>query len=208
MKLARVLVLAVWAFSLDARSGNQIYEPLAAIAQAGLSASIADRPAPRHGFSNSVEAVEWLTEMSQRLERRIPDFRTRLDLLRTLRYESIRAGLDPQLMLAVIQVESNFRKYAVSSAGARGYLQVMPFWIELIGRSTDNLFNLRTNLRYGCVILKHYVEMENGNLTRALGRYNGSLGRPEYPATVARVLNASWRYDAPLARPASATWRE
>jgi len=133
--------------------------------------------------------------MSRRLDRRLPDFRVRLDFLRTLHYEATRAGIDAQLVLAVIQVESNFRKYAVSSAGARGFMQVMPFWVDLIGRRGDNLFGLRTNLRFGCVILKHYLEMEKGNLTRALARYNGSLGKSSYPDLVIRALRANWQYD-------------
>jgi soluble lytic murein transglycosylase-like protein len=197
-KLRRVLQAAACALLLTsshAFAGAQIYEPMAADVRAGLAASIADRPAPRHGFADSLEAVDWLTEMSARLERRIPDFNERRDFLKTVHYEATRAGLDPQLMLAVIQVESNFRKYAVSGAGARGYMQVMPFWIRVIGRSEDNLFNLRTNLRYGCVILRHYLEIEKGNVERALGRYNGSLGKPEYPGLVFGAMRAGWRYD-------------
>ena len=180
-----------WASTLHA--GAQIYEPLAASMRAGLQASIADTPASRHAFSNPMEAVSWLTEMAQRIEKRVPYLRTRLDLLRTVHYEASRAGLDPQLVLAVIHVESNFRKFAVSSAGARGYMQVMPFWVGLIGKKSDNLFNLRTNLRYGCVILRHYLDIEGGNRSRALGRYNGSLGKPEYPNLVLRAMRASWR---------------
>jgi soluble lytic murein transglycosylase-like protein len=105
-----------------------------------------------------------------------------------------RAGLDPQLVLSVIQHESAFRKYAVSSAGARGYMQVMPFWTNLIGAAGHNLFHLRTNLRYGCVILRHYLDVEGGDLYRALGRYNGSLGRPEYPTAVLAVQNRNWQF--------------
>jgi len=183
------------AWASTVHSGAQIYEPLAASMRAGLQASIADTPASRHAFSNPMDAVSWLTEMAQRIEKRVPYLRTRLDLLRTVHYEASRAGLDPQLVLAVIQVESNFRKFAVSSAGARGYMQVMPFWVGLIGKKSDNLFNLRTNLRYGCVILRHYLDIEGGNLSRALGRYNGSLGKPEYPNLVLRAMRASWRYD-------------
>jgi len=183
------------AWASTVHSGAQIYEPLAASMRAGLQASIADTPASRHAFSNPMEAVSWLTEMAQRVEKRVPYLRSRLDLLRTVHYEASRAGLDPQLVLAVIQVESNFRKFAVSSAGARGYMQVMPFWVGLIGKKSDNLFNLRTNLRYGCVILRHYLDIEGGNLSRALGRYNGSLGKPEYPNLVLRAMRASWRYD-------------
>jgi soluble lytic murein transglycosylase-like protein len=186
---------AAMACACGAHAGAQIYEPLAASMRAGLQASIADTPASRHAFSNSMDAVNWLTEMAQRMEKRIPYLRTRLDLLRTVHYEASRAGLDPQLVLAVINVESNFRKFAVSSAGARGYMQVMPFWVDLIGKKGDNLFNLRTNLRYGCVILRHYLDIEGGNLSRALGRYNGSLGKPEYPNLVLRAMRANWRDD-------------
>lgn len=179
----------------EVHAGAQIYEPMAASVRAGLASLIADETSPRHGFSSSVDAVEWLTDMSRRLDRRLPDYRGRLDFLRTVHYEATRAGLDSQVVLAVIQVESNFRKYAVSSAGARGFMQVMPFWVGLIGQRGDNLFNLRTNLRYGCVILKHYIEMEKGNLTRALARYNGSLGKVEYPNLVYRAMSANWQYD-------------
>jgi len=182
----------------EASAGAQIYEPLAAEVRAGLQASIADRPAPRHGFTNSAAAVNWLTEMSQRLEAKIPNFQSRVEFLRTVHYESIRAGLDPQLVLAVIQVESGFRKYAVSRSGARGYMQVMPFWIGLVGQKGDNLFSLRTNLRYGCVILKHYLDVEKGDLFRALGRYNGSVGNPEYPGTVLGARRGVWRYEGKL----------
>ena len=182
-----------WASAVYA--GAQIYEPLAASMRAGMQASIADTPASNHAFSNSLDAVNWLSEMAQRMEKRVPYLRTRLDLLRTVHYEASRAGLDPQLVLAVVSVESNFRKFAVSPAGARGYMQVMPFWVDLIGKKGDNLFNLRTNLRYGCVILRHYLDIEGGNLSRALGRYNGSVGKPEYPNMVLGTMRASWRYD-------------
>ena len=179
-------------------AGAQIYEPLAAEVRAGLQASIADRPAPRHAFTDSAAAVNWLAEMSQRLEPRIPNFASRIEFLRTVHFEAISARLDPQLVLAVIQVESNFRKYAVSRSGARGYMQVMPFWVGLVGRPGDNLFNLRNNLRYGCVILKYYIDAEKGNLQRALGRYNGSLGRPDYPNLVIGAWRSSWHYQGKL----------
>ena len=181
----------------DIQAGAQIYEPMAASVRAGLAAAVADDPSPRHGFSDAREAVGWLTEMSSRLDRRLPDFRIRLDFLRSVHYEATRAGLDPQVVLAVIQVESNFRKYAVSSAGARGFMQVMPFWVGLIGHRGDNLFNLRTNLRFGCIILKHYLELEKGDLTRALARYNGSLGKPGYPNLVYRAMRSNWNYEQP-----------
>ena len=206
------LLVCLCLVALRAYAGAQIYEPLASDVRAGLASAVADSPAPLHGFSDSIEAVNWLSEMSARLRGRIPDFRVRLDLLRTVHYEAIRAGLDPQLVLAVINVESNFHKYAVSGAGAKGYMQVMPFWTGLIGRQGDNLFNLRTNLRYGCVILNHYLAMEKGDLARALARYNGSLGKPEYPRMVLTALNSAWRYgsveaasDSPGKQPRPAT---
>lgn len=193
-------IVGILCLHQPAHAGNQQYEPLAASAQAGLRAAIADRPAPIHGFTNGIQAANWLVNMSRRLEKRITNFESRLDFLRSVHYEAIRAGLDPQLVLAIIQVESNFRKYALSGAGARGYMQVMPFWTGLIGRPGDNLFNLRTNLRYGCVILRHYLDREKGDLLRALGRYNGSLGKPEYPAMIMSALKTSWRYEEKLAQ--------
>ncbi|MEG1831736.1 MAG: lytic transglycosylase domain-containing protein, partial [Burkholderiaceae bacterium] len=134
------------------------------------------------------------------LAKRKPDQTVRLDFLRTLDYEAVRAGLDRQLVLALVQVESGFRKYAVSSAGARGYMQVMPFWTKVIGDGDPRkLFDMRANLRYGAVILRHYLDIERGNLFLALGRYNGSRGRAEYPDLVLGALKSRWEY-APPAR--------
>jgi hypothetical protein len=147
------------------------YEPLPASSQEKAKASIADVPSSGHAFSNSVNAVDWLTNMASRLENEIPYLRTRLDLLRTIHYEATRAGLDSQLVLAMIDTLSGFRKFAISESGARGYMQVHPAWTDRIGRKEDNLFNLRTNIRYGCVILRHYLDVENGDLPRALLRY-------------------------------------
>ena len=132
--------------------------------------------------------------MSRRLSIFIADQNYRIEFLRSVHYESKRAGLDPQMFLALIQVESQFSKYAVSPVGARGYMQVMPFWIKVIGNPNDNLFHLRTNLRYGCVILRHYLDIENGNYFRALGRYNGSLGRAEYPNLIKKAFDSRWKY--------------
>jgi soluble lytic murein transglycosylase-like protein len=137
--------------------------------------------------------------MDRRLARRIPDRKQRLELLRTVHYEATRARLDPQLVLGVIEVESGFRKYAVSRAGARGYMQVMPFWVKQIGQPTHNLFHLRTNLAYGCAILRYYLDVEHGDYFRALGRYNGSLGQPQYPNTVLSAWRGRWKYDGPTA---------
>ena len=178
-----------------ALAGAQLYEPLSASVRGALHKAVSDAKPPSSSFRTPMEAVDWLSEMSRRLERRIPNREYRLDLLRSVHYEATRAGLDPQLVLGLMQVESGFRKYAVSSAGARGYMQVMPFWVKLIGRPEDNLFDLRTSLRYGCTILRHYLDIEKGDLFRALGRYNGSLGKPEYPNMVRAAWQNQWSYD-------------
>jgi len=177
-------------------AGAQKYEPLAASVQGALHKAVSDSRPTVSSFKNPLEAADWLGEMSRRLSKRIPDREYRLDLLRSVHYEATRAGLDPQLVLGLMQVESGFRKYAVSSVGARGYMQVMPFWVKLIGRPDDNLFDLRTSLRYGCTILRHYLDIEKGDLYRALGRYNGSLGKPEYPNMVRAAWQNNWGYEA------------
>ena len=195
MRLAAPLgcILAL-ALPATAHAGAQVYEPLAASVQAALHKSISDEAAPFLAFQSETEARRWLAAMSRRLAARMPDRVQREEFLVTVHYEAKRAGLDPQLVLGLIQVESNFRKYAVSRSGARGYMQVMPFWIKLIGDPENNLFHLRINLRYGCVILRHYIDMEKGDLFRALGRYNGSLGKPEYPNMVVRAWQRNWQY--------------
>lgn len=196
----RRLIAAICLLSASAAfAGAQKYEPLSASVQAALQKAVSDSRPPGTSFRNSMEAVDWLSEMSRRLEKRIPSREYRLELLRTVHYEASRAGLDPQLVLGLMQVESGFRKYAVSSAGARGFMQVMPFWVKLIGRPDDNLFHLRTNLRYGCTILRHYLDIEKGDLFRALGRYNGSLGQPEYPNMVRAAWQNQWGYERKLA---------
>jgi soluble lytic murein transglycosylase-like protein len=188
------LGLAIALLPATALAGAQQYEPLAASVQAALHAAIADHASPEPHFSSIEEKVNWLTEMSGRLARRVPDRNARLDLLKTVHYEAKRAGLDPQMVLALIQVESGFKKYSVSSAGARGYMQVMPFWVGLIGSKGQNLFHMRVNLRFGCTILRHYLDIENGDLYRALGRYNGSLGKPEYPNMVRGAWEKQWAW--------------
>jgi len=182
---------------LAARCGAQVEERLAPSVVAGLARAIADNPVPVD-FSQQTPIGAWVTEMSRRLTPKFADDRERRDFLATVYYEATRAGLDPQVVLGVIHHESGFKKYAVSSASARGFMQVMPFWTRQIGSSEHNLFNLRTNLRYGCVILRHYLDMEAGDYFRALGRYNGSLGRAEYPNAVLGAA-ARYRFDpAPL----------
>ena len=192
--MRRVTLLLTLLLPLTAFAGAQIYEPLAASVQAALSHTISDQAPPKSSFLDSLEAIDWLTEMSRRLEKRIVDRESRLEFLRAVHYEATRAGLDPQLVLGLIQVESGFKKYSVSSSGARGFMQVMPFWIKVIGRNDDNLFHLRTNLRYGCTILRHYLDIEQGDLYRALGRYNGSLGQAEYPNLVRGAWHNQWIY--------------
>jgi len=174
-----------------ALAGTQMYQPLSASVRTALHQSIADQGSSKSAFTSGQEETVWVQEMSQRfrLDKRMPDEATRRDFLKTVHYEATRAGLDPHMVLGLIQVESRFKKYAVSRAGARGFMQVMPFWVGLIGAPQDNLFHLNVNLRYGCTILRHYLDMEKGDLYRALGRYNGSLGQPGYP----NLVNAAWQ---------------
>ncbi len=183
-------------FSIMAEGGAQQYTPLSAAVRTVLQHSISDQAAPKLSFASEQDAQLWLGEMSQRLERRMPDAKMREDFLTTVHYEATRAGLDPQMVLGLIEVESQFHKYAISPVGARGYMQVMPFWVTEIGAKEQNLFHLRTNLRYGCTILRFYLDQEHGNLFRALGRYNGSVGHPEYPNRV----KAAWRQHWTLSR--------
>ena len=194
--IRNAIVAAALLVAVQARAGNQLYEPMTASVRAALHKAVSDHAAPFLAFSTAGEARAWLHAMSHKLERRIPDRTLREEFLVTVHYEAKRAGLDPQLVLGLMQVESAFRKYAVSSAGARGLMQVMPFWIKVIGGDDDNLFHLRTNLRFGCVILRHYIDIEKGDLYRALGRYNGSLGRPEYPNMVLGAWK-QWEFAPP-----------
>jgi soluble lytic murein transglycosylase-like protein len=180
------------------QAGAQKEEQLSASVKSLMQRSVSDSAPPRLLFKSETEAYAWLSEMSRRLQKRIPDQQFRLDFLRTVHYEATRAGLDPQLVLGLIQVESGFKKYAVSSAGARGFMQVMPFWVKSIGASDHNLFHLRVNLRYGCTILRHYLDIERGDLYRALGRYNGSLGKPHYPNLVVGAWRKHWSYQPSL----------
>ena len=197
----RRLILAVCcaALSTVAWGGAQKYENLAVSVRAGLHKAVSDQVVPFLAFDTVEEAREWLDAMSKKLERRIPDRRTREEFLVTVHYEAKRAGLDPQMVLGLIQVESNFRKYAISRAHAHGYMQVMPFWVRLANSPGDDLFNLRTNLRYGCWIFRHYLDEEHGDYFRALGRYNGSLGQADYPNAVVRAWINHWKYPLRLA---------
>jgi len=181
-----------------ARAGAQVEEPLADAVRSALSAAIAERAPPKPTFANIEDRLahlRWLGTMSEKLQKQKAELSTRVEFLNTLWYESKRAGLEPALMLGLVQVESGFRKYAISIVGARGYTQVMPFWARLIGDGdVARLFHMQTNLRFGCVILRHYLDREQGDLFLALGRYNGSRGRPEYPNA---VFAAQRRWDYP-----------
>lgn len=196
-KLAGIFLLL---FPVFAQAGAQKMEgAVCNSATAGLFvAEVSYKPITRQlfvsVFASAKKAMAWLTAMSKRLEKRIPDPKTRNDFLMTVYYEALRLALDPQLILGIIQIESDFNKYAVSTAGALGYMQVMPFWTKLCGDPNHNLFHLRRNLRYGCNILRGYLRMEKGNYFRALGRYNGSLGQATYPNLVLRAWRGPWSY--------------
>ena len=183
---AALASLATW--PARSQAGSQVEEPLADAVRGALSAAIAELAPPKPAFAGIEERLaylRWLGAMSERLHKQKAELVTRVEFLQTLWYESKRAGLEPSLMLALVQVESGFRRYAISVVGARGYTQVMPFWARLIGNGdVARLFHMQTNLRFGCVILRHYLDLERGDLYLALGRYNGSRGRPEYPNAV------------------------
>jgi soluble lytic murein transglycosylase-like protein len=171
-----------------AHAGSQLEEPLIDSVRTALSSAVANQAPPEPDFPTTearLAYLRWLGTMSDRLRRRKPEWQVRRDFLQTVWYESKRAGLDVSLVLGLIQVESAFRKFAVSSVGARGYMQVMPFWTRVIGDGDPGkLFHMQTNLRFGCVILRHYLERERGDLFLTLGRYNGSRGRAPYPDAV------------------------
>ena len=188
------LLLAATFLTHPAQAGGQREEAMSANVRSSLQRGLADTAVTRTAFRQAADETAWLKEMSQRLSKRMPDESERMEFLTTLHWEASRAGVDPQLMLGLIQVESGFRKYAVSPVGARGFTQVMPFWVKAIGNPDHNLFQLRTNLRYGALILRHYIDIERGDLFRALGRFNGSLGHPEYPNLVVGAWKRHWDY--------------
>ncbi len=178
-------------FSEQSHAGGQLEEPLADSVRGALSAAVSSTapPIPELNDTESrLKYIRWLSAMSDRLYPKKRDFNTRKEFLQTVWYESKRAGLDTALVLGLTQVESNFRKYAVSPVGARGYMQIMPFWMRVIGGSEKSdpgkLFHMQTNIRFGCVILRHYLDRERGDLFMGLGRYNGSRGKAAYPDAV------------------------
>jgi soluble lytic murein transglycosylase-like protein len=202
--VAAIVLVGICSFQ-SAHAGAQKEEELGESVRTALAAAIADN-APRkwryEKIEDRIRYLNWLGEMSDRLatRRKDVDARTRRELLETIYYEAKRAGLDPAMVLGLIQVESNFRKYAISSADARGLMQVMPFWTRVIGDGdVRKLFHMQTNLRYGCTILRHYIDREKGNLFLALGRYNGSRGRDPYP----NAVHDAWKRWETAAAPAA-----
>jgi len=193
---AALIAMAAGVLPRLSTAGAQVEEPLADSVRSALSAAVAADAPPRPVFADMEQRLaylRWLGATSDRLKKRKSEARTRIEFLETLWYEAKRAGLEPALVLGLIQVESGFRKYAVSVVGARGYMQIMPFWARVIGDGdAAKLFHMQTNLRFGCVILRHYLERERGDLFMALGRYNGSRGRPEYPNAVL-ALRREWQ---------------
>ena len=198
--LSRLSVLPLLlSFSHGVRAGGQLEEPLADSVRTALSSAIANSAPPIPEFFDTearLAYLRWLTDMSERLRRYKAELQDRAEFLQTIWYEARRAGLDVHLVLGLVQVESAFRKFAVSVVGARGYMQIMPFWARVIGDGDPSkLFHMQTNLRFGCVILRHYLDRENGNLFMALGRYNGSRGKAEYPNVVFAAAR-KWGYVA------------
>lgn len=181
-----------------AHAGGQLEEPLADSVRSALRAAVASAGPPELQFASTearLSYLRWLTAMSDRLYRRKPDDASRREFLQTIWYEARRAGLDVSLVLGLVEVESAFRKFAISSVGARGYMQIMPFWTRVIGDGdAGTLFHMQTNLRFGCVILRHYLDRERGDMFMALGRYNGSRGRPPYPNAVF-AAQRKWAFD-------------
>jgi soluble lytic murein transglycosylase-like protein len=190
--LPAFLLPGVLLFSEQSQAGAQVEEPMMDSVRIALRAAVhsSDPPIPEFKDTESyLKYLRWLGEMSDRLKPKKSDLQTRKDFLQTVWYESKRAGLDTALVLGLIQVESNFRKYAISWVGARGYMQIMPFWLRVLAEddgkhNTSHLFNMQTNIRFGCVILRHYIDRERGDLFLGLGRYNGSRGKAAYPDAV------------------------
>lgn len=192
-------ILLIVLFSTVTHAHLQRYESLIVSTHFFTHDEINDKPVTHQEYIRLATDNAWLEAMNNRLKMFKPDPRKRKAFLRTVYYEATRAGVDPQLVLSIIQVESDFRKYAISQAGAKGYMQIMPFWVDTIGNENHNLFHLRVNLRYGCMILRHYLNKENGDYFRALGRYNGSLGHAAYPQMVVSLWRTTWHYpDDPI----------
>ncbi|ARU56589.1 MAG: lytic transglycosylase domain-containing protein [Pseudomonadales bacterium] len=171
--------------SINSLAGQQLFD-------AELRDLLKNTITDNQSFADRYDAEVWLVDMSTRLEKFVKSPKQRLEWLELIHREANRAGVEPELVLAVIEIESHFNRFAISRVGAQGLMQVMPFWKKEIGRSEDNLTQVQTNLRYGCTILKHYIDKEKGNLTRALARYNGSLGKTWYPEKVMNAWEKNW----------------
>ena len=180
-----------------AYAGGQLEEPMIDSVRSALSAAVNSGAPPIPEFKDTesrLKYLRWRAAMSDRLVKKKTDFQTRQDFLQTVWYESKRAGVDTTMVMGLITVESNFRKFAVSRVGARGYMQIMPFWVRVIGDGdVSKLFHMQTNIRFGCVILRHYLERERGDTFLALGRYNGSRGKAEYPNAV-NAAKRQWEW--------------
>lgn len=204
---ACLLVASAWAagMQLPAYAGAQLEEPLVDSVRSALQAAVSDLSPPEPVFTSTdarLDYLRWLTVSSDKLRRRMPSWEDRRDFLQTLWYEAKRAGLEVSLVLGLIQVESGFRRFVISHAGARGYMQIMPFWARVIGDGdASKLFHMQTNLRFGCVILRHYLDREKGDMFMALGRYNGSRGKPQYPNAVF-AAQRQWILNPQATRPA------
>lgn len=185
MRLAALLIAGLLLPATDRAAAQGEPDP-------ALIALLREAASETESFPDRFDAQVWLTDMSARLERQVKDPEERVQILKVAHFEATRADLPPELVLAVIDVESNFDRFAISVAGARGLMQIMPFWLAEIGRPDDNLMRIETNLRFGCTILKYYLNIENGDLIRALGRYNGSLGKRKYPNKVLDKLRLKW----------------
>jgi len=181
---ATLLLLSVLPASLPAATQERPDDKLRQILIDAIESS--------DSFADRFDAEVWLTDMSRRLKSRVKDPEERLEILRTVHYEARRAKLQPELVLAVINVESNYDRFAISATGAQGLMQIMPFWLDEIGHPDDNLFNITTNIRFGCTILSYYLQKEKGDMYKALARYNGSVGKRWYPRRVFETLNARW----------------
>lgn len=186
---ATILLIAMTCSYGNVYSAQQAYEEMKDETRQTLSKFVSDVAPEVSSFSSYEEELNWIKKQSDILKPYIQNDIEREQILKSIHYEATRSGLEPELILGLIEVESLFKKYAISSVNAFGLMQVMPFWVDVIGTGGHNLFHIRTNLRYGTVILKHYLDIEKGNMARALGRYNGSLGKEKYPLKVQNAAN-------------------
>lgn len=191
-KLFILLILMVKYFNISARIKD--IESLSPEVRSGLYKSVINPIKPKLIFPNEKMANKWLDDMSLKLKKWVSDPVLQKKYLTIIQYEATRANLDPKIVLSVITVEGKFNKYAVGSSGERGMMQVMPFWLNLIGSSDMDLFDVQTNIRFGCTILRYYLQLEHGNLTKALARYNGALLLPDYAGYPDKVMNVYYNY--------------